>query len=166
MSSDTAAGRPGTDPAARRTPRPRSRAESLRLLEHEIGVLLRRIKLVIAERATEVHPELQVGSFHMLVWIADNGPVRATDLVEEFHIDKGAVSRTVQHLGELGLLVREPDPDDGRATLVSVSAEARQRLVAVDAQRREWVDQRLQGWSMAELTDLAERLGRYNQSLT
>lgn len=166
MSTSANAARPGHAPAARRTPQPRSRAESLRRLEQEVGVLIRRIKLVIAERATEVHPELQVGSFHMLVWIAENGPVRATDLVEEFHIDKGAVSRTVQHLGELGLLDREPDPDDGRATLVMVSAEARQRLAAVDAQRREWIDQRLQGWSMAELTELTDRLGRYNESLT
>lgn len=166
MSASTTAARTGNDPAARRTPRPRSRAESLHRLESEVGVLLRRIKLVIAERATEVHPELQVGSFHMLAWIAENGPVRGTDLVEEFHVDKGAVSRTVQHLGELGLLDREPDPDDGRATLVTVSADARRRLDAVDAQRREWINQRLQGWSMAELTDLTDRLARYNESLT
>lgn len=165
MSTSTTAARAGSDRAARRT-RPRTRAESLHQLEREVGVLLRRIKLVIAERATEVHPDLQASSYLMLGWIADNGPIRASALVEEFHVDKGAVSRTVQHLCELGLLDREPDPADGRASLVTASDEARRRLDATEAQRKEWFDERLQDWSVAELGDLADRLGRYNDALT
>jgi len=142
-----------------------SRPAALQDLEREVGVLLRRIKHVIAERAACVHPELQAGAFHMLIWIADKGPVRSTALVDEFHVDKGAVSRTVQHLCELGLLDRAPDPADGRAALVSASPEAIRRLREANAQRRAWVQERLEGWSAAELADLAERLERYNQAL-
>jgi len=151
--------------SAIRTARPRTRADSLHLLEREVGVLLRRIKRVIAERATEVHPDLQPSSYLMLGWILDNGPVRATALVEEFNVDKGAVSRTMQHLCELGLLDREPDPADGRASLVSASAEARRRLAAVEEQRKLWFHERLKGWTVAELADLADNLGRYNEAL-
>lgn len=151
--------------AARRGSRPATRAESLHSLEREVGVLLRRIKRVIAERAAQVHPELQPSSYLMLGWIADNGPVRATALVEEFNVDKGAVSRTMQHLCELGLLDREPDPADGRATLVSASAEAQHRLDAVEARRKEFFTERLKGWTVAELTDLGDGLARYNSAL-
>lgn len=142
-----------------------SRPAALRDLEREIGVLLRRIKHVVVERAASVHPDLQPGAFHMLVWIADNGPVRSSALVEEFYIDKGAVSRTVQHLCELGLLDRAPDPADGRASLVSASPEAVRRLEEVAAQRRAWVQERLEGWSAAELEELAGTLGHYNEAL-
>ncbi|MFT4083153.1 MAG: MarR family transcriptional regulator [Nocardioides sp.] len=147
------------------TRRPTTRAESLYRLESEIGVLLRRIKRVAVQRSKAVHPDLQPGGYMMLIWIADHGPVRASALAEEFDIDKGAVSRTVQHLGDLGLLDREPDPADGRAVLVSASAEARHRLDAVEEQRRVWFKERLRGWTVAELTTLAEDLGRYNQAL-
>lgn len=164
MSTTSTARRPA-EPLVRRTGRPGTRAESLHHLEREIGVLLRRVKRVIAQRATEVHPDLQPGAFHMLTWIADNGPVRATALVEEFDVDKGAVSRTMQHLCELGLTDREPDPADGRASLVSVSAEARRRLDDVEAQRKVWFSERLKGWTVAELADLADGLARYNATL-
>jgi len=142
-----------------------SRAEALQDLEREVGVLVRRIKRVIAERAACVHPELQPGAFQLLLWVADHGPVRPSVLVDEFHIDKGAVSRTMQHLVDLGLLDREPDPEDGRATLISASPDAVRRLKDAAAQRRAWVRERLEGWSAAELSELAEHLGRYNQAL-
>lgn len=142
-----------------------TRPEALASLEREVGVLMRRVKRVIADRATEVHPELQPTSYLMLSWIAEQGAVRASALACEFKVDKGAVSRTVQHLEELGLLAREPDPADGRATLVSVTAEAKDRLQSVEERRRAYFVDRLKGWTVAELGELAESLGRYNETL-
>jgi DNA-binding MarR family transcriptional regulator len=142
-----------------------TRTAALQDLEREVGVLLRRVKRVIAERATEVHPELQPTSYLMLGWIAEQGPVRASALAGEFHVDKGAVSRTVQHLEELGLLDRKPDPADGRASLVTASADAVRRLAGVDERRRDWFKERLNGWTVADLSDLAAALGRYNDTL-
>lgn len=142
-----------------------SRPAALHDLEREVGVLMRRVKRVIAERATEVHPELQATSYLMLTWVAEQDPVRASALACEFKVDKGAVSRTVQHLEDLGLLERKPDPADGRATLVSASAEARRRLDSVEERRREWFNDRLQGWTVAELGELSTALHRYNDAL-
>jgi DNA-binding MarR family transcriptional regulator len=142
-----------------------TRPAALHDLEREVGVLMRRVKRLIAERAAEVHPDLQPTSYLMLSWVADQGPVRASALVCEFHVDKGAVSRTVQHLEDLGLLDREPDPADGRATLVSASAEARRRLDGVEERRREWFKERLKGWTVAELGELTGSLSRYNDTL-
>ncbi len=84
-----------------------NRADSLRHLEREVGVLIRRIKRVIGERARAVHEDLQPASYLMLSWLVDEGPVRASAMVEKFSIDKGAVSRQLQHLDDLGLV--EPD---------------------------------------------------------
>jgi len=142
-----------------------TRPESLRQLEREVGVLIRRIKRVIGERARSVHEDLQPASYLMLSWLADEGPVRASSMAENFHIDKGAVSRQLQHLDELGLVVRTPDPADGRATLVAASDDAVRRLADVAEHRRKWLDEQLADWSAEEMSDFAATLGRYNAAL-
>lgn len=143
-----------------------SRADSLRLLEQEVGVLIRRVRRVIGERARAVHESLQPASYLMLGYVAEHGPVRASVMVDVFEIDKGAVSRQVQHLIDLGLIERTPDPEDGRATLLSITDEAVRRLEDVSEHRRKWLDEQLGDWSDQRLADFAHELGRYNASLT
>ncbi|HEU4811830.1 MAG TPA: MarR family transcriptional regulator [Nocardioides sp.] len=144
---------------------PASRPESLRLLEHEIGVMIRRIRRVIGLRARAVHADLQPASYLMLAHVAESGPLRSSAMAETFDVDKGAISRQVQHLVDLGLVARTPDPEDGRASLVSATDDAVRRLADVAAQRREWLDERLGGWSEDELTAFVADLGRYNAAL-
>ncbi|GGO72516.1 MarR family winged helix-turn-helix transcriptional regulator [Nocardioides deserti] len=141
------------------------RDESLRLLEQEVGVLIRRVRRVIGVRARSVHPDLQPASYLMLGYLAAHGPVRASAMAEVFGIDKGAISRQVQHLMDLGLVDRSPDPDDGRATLLSASEEGVRRLEEVADLRRRYLDERLGDWSDDELADFAGTLARYNATL-
>ena len=142
-----------------------SRPESLRQLEREVAVMIRRIRRVIGDRARSVHEDLQPASYLMLSWLADEGPVRASSMVDHFGIDKGAVSRQLQHLDDLGLVVRTPDPDDGRATLVAASADAIRRLEDVAAHRRKWLDEQLGDWTAEELEAFVAGLERYNVAL-
>jgi DNA-binding MarR family transcriptional regulator len=142
-----------------------TREEAVRQLEQEFGVLLRRIRRVIGERAREVHPEMQASGYLMLGYVREHGPLRASVMCSVFDLDKGAVSRQVQHLLDLGLVDREPDPSDGRATLISVTVEALRRMDAVDAERREGLADKLGDWSAADLVDLAKSLERYNAAL-
>ena len=142
-----------------------SRAEELGRLERELGVLVRRVKRVIGERARAVHPDLQPASYLMLMYLAAEGPQRSSVMSETFGVDKGAISRQVQHLLELGLLVREDDPDDGRAMLISASADAVHRMQAVDRDRRRWLEEQLAGWSEADLREFVTGLARYNSAL-
>jgi DNA-binding MarR family transcriptional regulator len=142
-----------------------TRYESLRQLEREVGVLIRRVRRIIGERARAVHDELQPASYLMLSWLADEGPVRASLMVETFAIDKGAISRQLQHLDDLGLIVRTPDPDDGRATLVAASDDAMRRLSDVAEHRRKWLDERLGDWDAEDLARFVGLLERYNRSL-
>jgi DNA-binding MarR family transcriptional regulator len=142
-----------------------SRADSLRHLEREVGVLVRRVRRVIGERARSVHEDLQPASYLMLAWLADEGPARAAEMVETFGIDKGAVSRQLQHLADLGLVERTPDPADGRASLVVASDDALRRLADVAEHRRKWFDEQLGDWTTDELAHFAGLLERYNASL-
>jgi DNA-binding MarR family transcriptional regulator len=143
-----------------------SRGEQLRRLEAEVGVLIRRIRRVIHERARAVHPDMQPTSYLLLAWLAEEGPVRASAIAESFGIDKGAISRQIQHLVDLGLVTRSPDPDDGRATLVAASDDAARRMADVADHRRKWLDEQLADWSAAELAAFVDTLGRYNSALS
>lgn len=142
-----------------------TRTDALHAIEDELGVLVRRLKRSIVERAQAVDRDLQGASYLLLGWLAKNGPARATAIVEVFGMDKGSLSRQLQHLEDLGLVERTADPDDGRATLVSASPEAVRRLDEVDGQRRAMLDGKLGAWSADELAHFADQLGRYNSSL-
>ena len=142
-----------------------SRAEQLGRLEEEVGVLIRRVKRVIGERARAVHPDLQPASYLMLSFLASEGPQRSSVVSERFGVDKGAISRQVQHLFDLGLLDRAADPADGRAMLISASPEAVRRMEAISRDRRRWLDEQLGDWSEADLRGFVTALGRYNAAL-
>lgn len=134
-------------------------------LEHEMGVLVRRLRRRIAERARLVHPELAPVAYSMLMALHDAGPQRASALVDLFGIDKGAVSRQVQLLLEFGLLERSPDPADGRAQILTISAHGRERLDAVAVARRAELTKKLDDWSDGELGEFVSMMGRYNAAM-
>ncbi len=142
-----------------------ARSDTLGVLEREVGVMVRRIRRVIADRARSVHPDLAPSAYLMLSYVAERGPLRASEIAEQFDIDKGAISRQITCLTELGLLDRIADPDDGRAMLVSVSDDGRSRLSDVAAHRRKWLDERLGDWSDEDLAGFVGGLGRYNRAL-
>lgn len=141
------------------------RAEALRSLEHEIGVLHRRIRRVIGQRARMIHPDLNATAYYLLATLVTLGPCRASALAELFELDKGAVSRLVHQLESLGLVERNPDPEDGRASILAATDQAHARLDEVSAVRRQQLAERLGSWEPGELDQLLRSLTRYNQSL-
>ena len=139
--------------------------QTLQALEHEMGVLVRRIRRVIAERARMLDPDLSPVAYSMMTALNDSGPQRASALVEIFSVDKGAVSRQVQALLELGLIERSPDPEDRRAMILAVTEEGRRRLATIAQARRRQLTTRLESWSDEELSAFVRSLARYNASL-
>jgi DNA-binding MarR family transcriptional regulator len=138
--------------------------ETVRSLEHEMGVLVRRLRRLIAERARLVHPDLAPVGYSMLMALQDE-PRRASDLVDLFSIDKGAVSRQVQSLLELGLIERTPDPEDRRAAILAITDEGARRLETVREKRRAELLGHLSSWSSDELAEFVGALARYNAAL-
>lgn len=139
--------------------------ETLRALEHEMNVLGRRIRRVIAERARLLHPELSPVAYLMLMALSSSGAQRASDLADLFSIDKGAVSRQVQTLLELGLIERNPDAEDRRAMILAISNEGQRRLASMSADRRREIGDRLADWDEQELAEFVRSLSRYNAAL-
>jgi DNA-binding MarR family transcriptional regulator len=143
-----------------------TRYDDLRRIESEVGTLIRRVKRVLALRAREVHPDLHPITYLILAHLGQHGPLRAADLSDAFGMDKGGVSRQVQTLVDLGLVVREPAAEDRRAILLDASDEARARLEALTRQRSDRFDKRLSDWSDDELASFGDRLAAYNRALS
>ena len=139
--------------------------ETILALEHEMSVLIRRLRRRIALRARMVHPDLAPVAYSMLMALHDGGPQRASALVELFAVDKGAISRQVSALLELGLIERTPDPDDRRAAILALTAQGLERMEAVAHDRRAEFRERLGDWTQDELRSFVAVMSRYNTSL-
>ena len=142
-----------------------SKVESLRSIERELGVLLRRVRRQSAANARAIHPELQPTAYAVLLYVLEQEPARAAHIVDDLGIDKGAVSRQIAQLERLGLIERTTDPLDGRAQTLVVSDLGRRRIDALQEERRSVFAGRLASWTAPELVQFAERLNRYNASL-
>lgn len=140
-------------------------SESLLRIERELGVLIHRWRRRAVHSAAAVHPELQPAALPVLLFVVDHEGVRASDVVEHFGIDKGAISRHVGHLEALGLITRACDPQDRRAHTLVATEQGRTGVEEVRAERRRVVAGRLSDWSAADLAALADQLGRYNASI-
>ena len=132
-------------------------------LEREIGLLLRRSRAISARLARELHPELDGAAYGLLALLQDTGPLRASDLVTRLGLDKSTVSRQIASLVDLGLVDRAADPDDGRAQVLTPSAEGAARLTGIrDARRARW-EADLSDWDSEDVATLATLLGRLNR---
>lgn len=134
-------------------------------LEEELRTMVRTVKKVVAARAAEVHPELQPASYSVLSWLLEHGPARGSLLARGLEIDKASASRHLQHLVELGLVERTPDPDDRRAQLLAVTPAAATRMAATDRERRAAWARVLEEWSTEDVHNLTRLLGRLNETL-
>lgn len=137
--------------------------EAFNALEQELGTLLRRARAMSAEMGREVHPDLDPEAYGLLAGIHDYSWARASDLALHFGLGKATVSRQLKVLAQLGLVERRPDPDDGRAHVLALTEEGRQRLESARTARRERWHVVLGTWPIDDVRLMAGMLARFNR---
>ncbi|MYU55506.1 MULTISPECIES: MarR family winged helix-turn-helix transcriptional regulator [Streptomyces] len=141
----------------------------------ETAELAGRLRAVIQHllpllRGHDVHADLTPSRLTALAVLAAHGPLRVSGLAARMNIALSTASRMVDLLDDCGWIARRPDPDDQRATLLSLDEAGRTLL---DAVRRETTSrlaeeiaglpqdrQRLLYAALPALEDLAERAQR------
>jgi DNA-binding MarR family transcriptional regulator len=101
----------------------------------------------------------------ILYSLSCRGAVRVGDLAESMRLDASTVSRHVHQLQEHGLIRRDPDPADGRASIVDVTDEGRAALRATFDQRRAFVTEAMAGWAPDDRERLRDDLLRLTADL-
>jgi DNA-binding MarR family transcriptional regulator len=101
-------------------------------------------------------------SAHLLLrCIANEGPLRASDVAEHLRSDPSTVSRQVAALVKDGLLERRADPADGRASLLALTPKADAALAEHDQIRLAHFSHVLDGWTDTDLRRFASLLHRF-----
>ncbi|MCX4756190.1 MarR family winged helix-turn-helix transcriptional regulator [Kitasatospora purpeofusca] len=128
-----------------------------------LGLLLRR------STRTNLHARLTEGlgeavddlTYPVLSGLARTGPLSAADLGREIGLDRTTVTRRADRLERTGLLERRPDPADGRATLLALTADG-DDIVAVTRRRLAAdIETSLAGWPPADARTFACLLRRF-----
>lgn len=133
-------------------------------VEQELAILLRRARSYSEDVARELHPQLHGSSYALLARLQDCGATRASELSSYFGMDKAVVSRQVRLLEELGFVKREPDPGDGRAHQLVLTAAGRKRVSQARGARRRLIRAQLEKWKPEDVAQLGDLMGRLNES--
>jgi DNA-binding MarR family transcriptional regulator len=112
-------------------------------LRWAITRLARRLR---QEAGTDLGPS-QVAA---LASVERHGPLSPSELAKIERIKRPTATRIVRHLEEAGLVERVKDPEDGRASILTVTAEGRVLLRRLRARKTAYLASRLDKLSAEE----------------
>jgi DNA-binding MarR family transcriptional regulator len=94
---------------------------------------------------SERDPELGLGlgAISVLGLLMRHGEQTVGQLAAQERVQPPSMTRTVNHLIEAGYAVRRPSETDGRSTLVELSEEGRQMVLADRRRREAWLARQL-----------------------
>ncbi|AIA08202.1 MarR family winged helix-turn-helix transcriptional regulator [Streptomyces noursei] len=88
--------------------------------------------------------DITLGQASVLARLSDQGGVTASELASVEGVRHQSMTATVAALAKLGLVRRNPDPDDGRRLLITLTAEGQRRVEEGRQARTEWLAGQLQ----------------------
>ncbi|HET6817363.1 MAG TPA: MarR family transcriptional regulator [Mycobacteriales bacterium] len=126
----------------------------------------RLVRLTKAWRSAHADPRLHPqGAAHMLLLpLHHHGAMRSQALAELTHTDPSTISRHVSLLLGEGLIARQADQTDGRASLLVLTDKGHERVCEMRQGRDLMIAGLLSDWSDADVNRLAKLLGRFNDS--
>ncbi|MGH9080297.1 MAG: MarR family winged helix-turn-helix transcriptional regulator [Acidimicrobiales bacterium] len=135
-------------------------------LERSLTEVARAIlRLAVPGGALPEGASLDRAGYWLLVRISGQAPIRLSELADSVELDLSTVSRQMANLVASGLVVKVPDPEDGRASLLSLSDRGWTILEAVSEARRQALAAAMTDWTEGERTALAAGLGRLEAGL-
>ncbi|NUP74497.1 MAG: MarR family transcriptional regulator [Sinomonas sp.] len=134
-------------------------------IEQQLSLFWRRARAVSHAISRSLHPEVEPGAYGLLMMLRREGPLRVTELAALIGIGKPSVSRQVALLEQLGLVVKEDDPDDRRAQRVTLSPTGEAEVNELRRRRLSFFRDALGSWELSDLSQLAEYFARVNDAL-
>lgn len=104
-------------------------------------------------------------SHYLILRMLIEAPRRSSDLADALVLDHTTIVRQISALEKSGLVTREPDPDDGRSSLLVATAKGRTLCAEMSAVRVKRIETLLESWSAEEQQQLIRALTQLNDSL-
>jgi DNA-binding MarR family transcriptional regulator len=142
-----------------------SSIENVRTIERELRRLLARARTLSTHTAAAVHPQLDPALYALLMDIVAVAPARSVELAQSRGVSKSVISRQVAALEKLGLIGRQPDPTDARASIITLTNDGRKAARTIDTARRKHLKRLFDDLSADDLAQIASSLGRLNDVL-
>jgi len=133
-------------------------------IEQGVAVLYRASKARVKRLVEHLDPDMQTAGYLVLRYVMANEPIRAGDIATALSMDKSAVSRQLTTLRDSGLIEAQPDPEDGRASLVVASDKANERLDEFRTELKSDYERILASWDAADIEAFARLLKKFNES--
>ncbi len=134
-------------------------------VDHQLTRFIRRSRVRGLRLAAEIDPRLDYSGYLLLHAITEaQDGIRGTELAESFGVHKSTISRAIANLEKLGLTERVPDPVDGRAQLLTPTAEARAKIESIHERGHIWLADILDDWSVEERNSFAASLAHLNDA--
>lgn len=111
------------------------------------------------------HDGLHPAAAMLLSDLHAHGECRPSDMAKRKMVDISVISRQIAQLTAAGLVVRRPAPEDGRASLISLSDAGRAELERWRQLNVEFIRRGLSDWTHDEVEALTARLTLMNQGL-
>jgi DNA-binding MarR family transcriptional regulator len=111
--------------------------------------------------AADLYGDLPSFGWALLVPLEQHGEQRCSALATQAGVDVSVASRQVAALERAGYVQRRPDPVDGRASLIGLSAAGTAALARTRDVRSQWAVEALSDWTeddARQLTVLLEKL--------
>ncbi|MCX4092225.1 MarR family winged helix-turn-helix transcriptional regulator [Nocardia sp. alder85J] len=114
-----------------------------------------------SQMAAASHGEFEVAAYGILFRLLHEGPMRSGALADALHSDASTISRQVAGLVKKGLIERRADPDDGRVSVLAVTAAGREKAGRIRELRNAAIGRILDSWNGDDRDQLAHLLRRF-----
>jgi MarR family transcriptional regulator for hemolysin len=105
-------------------------------------------------------------AFSTLSIVGDNQPIRSSHLSAMYGLDVSTISKSVRDLEARGLVVRDPVPDDQRASMLRLTPRGEEVLATLRATVVGFHDRCLDDWTVEEIETFSELSRRYTVALS
>jgi DNA-binding MarR family transcriptional regulator len=140
---------------------------SAETIQHAVALLIpgiRRQKLH-AHIGSRAGVSLNPSAYRVLARVGGVGPVRVSDVAANLGIEVSSLSRVLTPLTDAGLIERSSDPRDKRVTILSLTQTGRQAFEQLHYAWVDFINERLVGWSHAQITRFAAELLLFAESV-
>ena len=131
-----------------------------------LALALTRLRARLREESGRDSTGLSISQLSILQRLRRDGPATAAALAAAEHVSQQAIAQSLTVLKTDGLVSVEPDPTDGRKSLISVTAAGRRLVESIMASRDDWLIRAIESAigpderaALDKTIELLERLG-------